>query len=122
MELEQSASKDFKFVISEPLDDHDQNNDVGVGLAQKQQQQVHVTSDESSGEAAVPPRGGKNQIAIFLDEHNGPGIQHIGLHTCNIVDSVRSSKDGCDSVSYYATPDSYYDNVCVYSKNFLKFD
>ena len=83
LELSESSSKDFKFVISEPLDDIDDN---GEGR-------------------------GKNQISIFLDEHNGPGIQHIGLHTSNIVESVQSSKKNCKNANYYATPDSYYNNV-----------
>lgn len=77
-----SNNNDFKFVISEPLDD-----------------------DPTSSTNA------KNQISIFLDEHNGPGIQHIGLHTQNIVKSVQNSKANCEHIKYYVTPDSYYNMV-----------
>lgn len=92
LKLEESASKDFKFVISEPLDD-DRSEKVTPGLK------------------TTNSKEGKNQIAIFLEEHNGPGIQHIGLHTSNIVESVQQSKSDCDNVNYYSTPDTYYNNV-----------
>ncbi|CAF0730105.1 unnamed protein product [Brachionus calyciflorus] len=75
-----STENDFKFVISEPIDDE-------------------ISTNKS-----------KNQISIFLDEHDGPGIQHIGLNTPNIIESVRTSKTNSDQVKYYATPNSYYNN------------
>ena len=80
-------------MISEPLDDDS---------SEKVVTQVQKTTNSKEG---------KNQIAIFLEEHNGPGIQHIGLHTSNIVESVQQSKSDCDNVNYYATPDTYYNNV-----------
>lgn len=76
-----SNENDFKFVISEPIDENNAKN----------------TS--------------KNQISIFLDEHDGPGIQHIGLNTSNIIESVQKSKINSDRVKYYITPCSYYENV-----------
>jgi 4-hydroxyphenylpyruvate dioxygenase-like putative hemolysin len=84
-------NNDFKFVISEPLD------------------------EETSGKKS------RNQISIFLDEHKGPGIQHIGLHTPNIVESVAKSKENSDQVKYYATPDVYYETVIILSKRKFKF-
>lgn len=48
----------------------------------------------------------RNQISMFLDANAGPGIQHIGLHTPNIVRLVESTKDG--HIAYYETPKSYY--------------
>jgi 4-hydroxyphenylpyruvate dioxygenase-like protein len=86
--LEPLESKSFKFVISEPLED--ENSD------------------------AVPKNSNKNQISIFLEEHNGPGIQHIGLHTPNIFESVRTSKENCNQIKYYVTPETYYQSVCYY--------
>lgn len=77
-------SKSFKFVISEPLEDDSE-----------------VTSKNAN----------KNQISIFLDEHNGPGIQHIGLHTPDIFDAVKASKENCNQIKYYVTPESYYQSV-----------
>ena len=74
-------ANDFKFVISEPL-------------------------EEAESETRSK---NKNQISIFLDEHDGAGIQHIGLHTPDIVRSVQESKMNCDQVKFYATPDIYYE-------------
>lgn len=76
-----STDNDFKFVISEPIDDDDAKNLK------------------------------KNQISIFLDEHDGPGIQHIGLNTPDIIESVQNSKMNSEQVKYYVTPNSYYENV-----------
>lgn len=70
---------DFKFVISEPL-------------------------EEGSN---------RNQISIFLEEHDGPGIQHIGLHTPNIFKSVQESKQNYDRVMYYVIPETYYQKVKI---------
>jgi 4-hydroxyphenylpyruvate dioxygenase len=51
----------------------------------------------------------KNQISIFLEEHQGPGIQHIGMHSSDIVQSVRQSKLlENEIIKYYVTPDHYY--------------
>lgn len=91
--MSESSSRDFKFVISEPLD-NDNVSDAELGSK---------NSDEQ--------KNGKNQISIFLEEHDGPGIQHIGLHTTDIVKSVQTSKLECNNVKYYQTPDSYYTNV-----------
>lgn len=94
VELKQPINdhQNFKLVISEPLEDDPFNNESA-----------------------------KNQISIFLDENNGPGVQHIGFHTDNIVNSVRETKNNCDQVKYYVTPDSYYDNVEIILKfSFLK--
>ena len=86
--LTQPESKSFKFIISEPLD------------------------DEASNESLTSTQNSKNQISIFLEEHNGPGIQHIGLHTSDIFSSVQASKEHCTQIKYYVTPDSYYQSVC----------
>jgi hypothetical protein len=74
----------FKFVISEPLKDDG------------------VDADSESVK--------KNQISIFLEENGGPGIQHIGLFSNDIVKSVQESKKN-SNISYYATPELYYKSV-----------
>lgn len=71
----------FKFVISEPLSESSSQKDDKVK---------------------------KNQISIFLEEHNGPGIQHIGLFSNDIVKSVQESKKRNLDIKYYATPEQYY--------------
>jgi 4-hydroxyphenylpyruvate dioxygenase len=78
----QKLGNDFKFVISEPLGNKESNK------SSKNQ----------------------NQISIFLQENDGPGIQHIGLHTPNIIESVVNSKKHNSEIKYYVTPDSYYES------------
>lgn len=76
----------FKFVISEPLSESSSQKDDKVK---------------------------KNQISIFLEEHNGPGIQHIGLFSNDIVKSVQESKKRNLDIKYYATPEQYYKMVNI---------
>ncbi len=52
-----------------------------------------------------------NQISVFLKENNGPGVQHIGLYTPDILKSVEISKKQNQGVNYYVPPDSYYTEV-----------
>ncbi len=48
---------------------------------------------------------------MFLNENNGPGIQHIGLYTPNIINSVTKSKLNSDNkAEYYMPPDAYYND------------
>lgn len=79
----QKLGNDFKFVISEPLGHGNETN---------------------------KPNNNQNQISIFLQENDGPGIQHIALHTPNIIESVTNSKKNNNEIEYYVTPDSYYES------------
>ncbi|XP_063887024.1 4-hydroxyphenylpyruvate dioxygenase-like protein [Scylla paramamosain] len=48
----------------------------------------------------------KSQINTFLHNHKGPGVQHIALHTPNMVSSVkRASQQG---VTFRKAPPAYY--------------
>jgi hypothetical protein len=68
-----------------------------------------VIAEPLEAEEATSNR--KNQISIFLEENGGPGVQHIGLHTNDIVRSVGETKKSCNDVEYYVTPESYYESV-----------
>jgi 4-hydroxyphenylpyruvate dioxygenase-like putative hemolysin len=46
-----------------------------------------------------------------LKENNGPGIQHIGLYTPNIINSIVKSKLNNKEAKYYVPPDAYYEDV-----------
>ena len=48
----------------------------------------------------------KSQIQEYLDFHNGPGIQHIGLATSNIVETVQQLKQS--GVEFLPIPKTYY--------------
>lgn len=46
----------------------------------------------------------------FLKEHGGPGIQHVGLYTNDMVDTIASlQKTG---VEFVEPPYTYYTEVC----------
>lgn len=48
----------------------------------------------------------KSQIQEYLDFHNGPGIQHIGLATSNIVETVLHLQQA--GVEFLPIPKAYY--------------
>jgi len=51
----------------------------------------------------------KSQIAEYLREYNGEGIQHIALFTDNIYDTVEHLRD--NGIEFQDTLDAYYDIV-----------
>lgn len=51
----------------------------------------------------------KSQIQEYLDYHYGPGIQHIGLATDNIVQTVMQLKQS--GVEFLPIPQTYYTNL-----------
>ncbi len=53
------------------------------------------------------PSSKNSQIQEFLDEFNGPGVQHIALLTSHIVDTVLEMKR--QGVDFLEVPDSYYE-------------
>ena len=53
----------------------------------------------------------KNQIRTYLEEHDGPGIQHIGLHVSDIRGVVAMTRTTSNSaVKYYEPPREYYES------------
>ncbi len=48
----------------------------------------------------------KSQIQEYLDFYNSAGVQHIALHTDNIIDTVKKMEAG--GVEFLSTPESYY--------------
>jgi 4-hydroxyphenylpyruvate dioxygenase len=53
------------------------------------------------------PSSEKSQIQEFLDEFNGPGVQHIALLTSDIVRTVNEMRK--NGVDFLDVPDSYYE-------------
>jgi 4-hydroxyphenylpyruvate dioxygenase len=51
----------------------------------------------------------KSQIAEYLDEYHGEGIQHIALGTDNIYQSIQTMKD--DGITFQDTIETYYELV-----------
>ena len=54
---------------------------------------------------------GPNQVDLFLRNHGGEGIQHVGLHTDDIVTSV--SRLQGNGVQFNETPYTYYTEVLI---------
>ncbi|HKB90890.1 MAG TPA: 4-hydroxyphenylpyruvate dioxygenase [Opitutaceae bacterium] len=53
------------------------------------------------------PSSKNSQIQEYLDEYNGPGVQHIALLTPNIVDTIHEMRRL--GQQFLDVPDSYYD-------------
>ncbi|MGH8281116.1 MAG: VOC family protein, partial [Gammaproteobacteria bacterium] len=51
----------------------------------------------------------KSQIAEYLRQYHGEGIQHVALFTDNIYDTVETMKR--NQVEFLDTPDAYYEMV-----------
>ncbi|XP_051274520.1 4-hydroxyphenylpyruvate dioxygenase-like protein [Dicentrarchus labrax] len=55
------------------------------------------------------PEQGRNQVDTFLEKHRGPGIQHIGLYTKNIVSTAHTMAEA--GVQFFSPPLAYYTEV-----------
>jgi 4-hydroxyphenylpyruvate dioxygenase len=62
---------------------------------------MHIPINESADDTS--------QIAEFLREYNGEGIQHLAMATDDIYATVRALKD--NGVRFMSTPDTYYEKV-----------
>lgn len=62
---------------------------------------MHIPINESADD--------KSQIAEFLREYNGEGIQHLALATDDIYSTVRALR--ANGVTFMSTPDTYYEKV-----------
>lgn len=49
---------------------------------------------------------------IFLEDHGGPGVQHMGLYTPDIMSTVATFKQS--GAQFVQTPQAYYEDVSVY--------
>ncbi|MEA2670894.1 MAG: 4-hydroxyphenylpyruvate dioxygenase [Chloroflexota bacterium] len=50
-----------------------------------------------------------SQIQEYLDYYRGPGVQHIALHTDDVVDTVRRMRDS--GVEFLTAPAAYYESL-----------
>ncbi|MBN3298981.1 HPDL protein, partial [Amia calva] len=55
------------------------------------------------------PDQGTNQVDSFLEQHGGPGIQHVGLYTPDIVPTARTLAQA--GVHFVSPPPAYYTEV-----------
>ena len=62
---------------------------------------IRIPINESSDE--------NSQIAEYLKDHNGEGIQHIALGTDDIYSAVEALRD--NGIEFMDTPDTYYEKL-----------
>ncbi|KAI1886974.1 hypothetical protein AGOR_G00201280 [Albula goreensis] len=55
------------------------------------------------------PEPGRNQVETFLEQHEGAGIQHVGLYTQDIVSTANTLAQA--GVNFFAPPPAYYTEV-----------
>ncbi|MBN3282500.1 HPDL protein, partial [Polyodon spathula] len=55
------------------------------------------------------PQQGRNQVDTFLEQHHGPGIQHVGLYTPDIISTSRTMEES--GVEFVSPPPAYYTEV-----------
>ena len=66
----------------------------------------------NNGNMAIPlneDKSDKGQIAQYLKDFNGEGIQHIALHTDDIYSTVKQLRE--NGMQFLDTPDTYYDMI-----------
>ncbi|HVA36147.1 MAG TPA: 4-hydroxyphenylpyruvate dioxygenase [Candidatus Dormibacteraeota bacterium] len=51
----------------------------------------------------------KSQIEEYLDFYGGPGVQHIAIHTGDIISTIRALR--ANGVQFLEAPDAYYDEL-----------
>ncbi|XP_060570858.1 4-hydroxyphenylpyruvate dioxygenase-like protein [Ruditapes philippinarum] len=64
--------------------------------------------------AEALPNQGPNQVDTFLHDHDGAGIQHVGLHTEDIVKTVSCLSE--NGVQFAEPPYTYYTEVGKYEE------
>ncbi|XP_064629910.1 4-hydroxyphenylpyruvate dioxygenase-like protein [Lineus longissimus] len=106
-----------KFKINRDEDEEEgfvlKGNNIGLRLRAMNYRSCHDQGDQSTGLKFVMaeslPHQGPNQVDTFLREHGGPGVQHIGLYSNNIIDAVQSM--AASGASFMDTPPTYYSKV-----------
>ncbi|XP_071947483.1 4-hydroxyphenylpyruvate dioxygenase-like protein [Antedon mediterranea] len=112
LKINSDEDKDEGFVV--------RVNDVGMRLKAMEYWRCNSTrfaaaSDDNSEQPTIfviaepLPGQGKNKIATFLREHRGAGVQHIGLHTPDLVHTVSSLRHS--GLEFVQPPEAYYTKV-----------
>ena len=71
-----------------------------------------VSRAMSNGTVSIPINEDKSddgQIAAYLNEYKGEGVQHIAMTTSNIYDTVMKMRN--NGVEFLDVPDTYYEDI-----------
>ena len=80
-----------------------------TGLVSKVMQSPCNTINIPINEPSNDERGKKSQIQEYLDEYNGPGIQHIALSTEGIISTIEFFRR--QGVEFLDVPSTYYETL-----------
>uniref|UniRef100_A0A8C4QE70 4-hydroxyphenylpyruvate dioxygenase-like n=1 Tax=Eptatretus burgeri TaxID=7764 RepID=A0A8C4QE70_EPTBU len=103
-----SKNFDFKRHFVNRLDDEKEGcvlQGVGVGMRLA----AMNAADCTLVLAESIPGPGLNQVAMFLSKHQGPGIQHLALHSRDIVEHVTCLQNS--GADFFKPPAAYYQQV-----------
>lgn len=90
----------------EPLISFD-DKDISTEFSALKSKVVHYNNRKIVFPINEPARGKKkSQIQEYLDYYHMPGVQHIALHTDDILGTVRKMRKM--GIEFQSTPDSYY--------------
>ncbi|KAK6174629.1 hypothetical protein SNE40_017868 [Patella caerulea] len=57
---------------------------------------------------------GHSHVKTFMKQHNGPGVQHVGLHTDDIINTIKTLKH--NNVQFVEPPYTYYEEAYFLKK------
>ncbi|MGP6220219.1 4-hydroxyphenylpyruvate dioxygenase [Caldiplasma sukawensis] len=93
----------------EPLISFD-DKDISTKYSALRSKVVHYNNRKIVFPINEPAKGlKKSQIQEYLDYYHMPGVQHIAIHTENIIETVGKMKK--NGIEFQEAPDSYYDNI-----------
>jgi 4-hydroxyphenylpyruvate dioxygenase len=93
----------------EPLISFD-DKDISTEFSALRSKVVHYNNRKIVFPINEPARGKKkSQIQEYLDYYHMPGVQHIALHTDNIIETVKRMRDM--GIEFQSTPESYYEKL-----------
>lgn len=93
----------------EPLISFD-DKDISTEFSALRSKVVHYNNRKIVFPINEPAKGKKkSQIQEYLDYYHMPGVQHIALHTDNIIETVKRMKKM--GIEFQSTPESYYETI-----------
>jgi 4-hydroxyphenylpyruvate dioxygenase len=96
----------FDFDVFQEFDEHD----IATRYSALRSKVVRDPKTMITFPINEPAEGLKaSQIQEYLDYYHGPGVQHIALHTDDIVSTVAAMRER--GVEFLQTPDTYYQDI-----------
>jgi len=98
----------FDFDVFQEFDEHD----IATQYSALRSKVVRDPKTMITFPINEPAQGLKaSQIQEYLDYYHGPGVQHIALHTDDIVSTVAEMRGR--GVEFLSVPDTYYEDIAT---------